>query len=153
MLLSCMFLKPEEESLYIGKLAVCRPFRDGVGQSLLEHAEALARKKGLATLRAPRNAGRTGRQPCPFARWGFVRTTEKSHLGSRAPPRSGNAQDAGLITPARQHAVRQPVAVEGADVDDDLLAHVDAAFERCRANSCVAAARPCPRRRASAASG
>ena len=35
----------------------------------------------------------------------------------------------------RQHAIRRLVAVhEGLDVDDDLLAHVDAAFERGRAH-------------------
>ena len=35
----------------------------------------------------------------------------------------------------RQHAVRRPMAVhEGADVDDHLLAHVDAAFDRRRAH-------------------
>ena len=34
----------------------------------------------------------------------------------------------------RQHAVRRAVAVqEGLDVDDDLFAHVDAAFDRGRA--------------------
>ncbi|WP_430440059.1 GNAT family N-acetyltransferase [Shinella sp.] len=85
MLVGCMFLKPEEESLYIGKLAVLPSFQGrGAGRSLLEHAEALARKKGLATLRLETRVELAANHAL-FTRWGFVRTAEKSHPGFARP--------------------------------------------------------------------
>ena len=61
---------------------------------------------------------------------------QASELRTRASRTMQLMHEAALgLQHRRQHPIRRPVAVhEGADVDDHLLAHVDAAFERGRAH-------------------
>ncbi|NTF06074.1 GNAT family N-acetyltransferase [Agrobacterium rubi] len=81
LLLGCIFCKPEEESLYVGKLAVS-PLAQGkgVGSVLLRTAEDVARDLGLPALRLETRIELTGNHR-RFAAWGFVRTAENSHPG------------------------------------------------------------------------
>ena len=82
-LLGCMFCKPENEAstLYIGKLAVS-PLAQGkgVGFSLLQTAEEMARNAGLTALRLETRIELTANHK-RFASWGFVKTAECSHPG------------------------------------------------------------------------
>ncbi|TCU18440.1 GNAT family N-acetyltransferase [Rhizobium sullae] len=80
-LLGCMFLRPEPECLYLGKLAVA-PKAQGksVGRKLLQLAEAIARERSLPTLRLDTRIELTDNHTV-FAAWGFVKTAEKSHPG------------------------------------------------------------------------
>lgn len=80
-LLGCVFLRPEADSLYLGRLAVSPQAQGrGLGRALLAQAEATAQALGLAALRLNVRAELTGNQ-ATFAGWGFVRTAGKSHAG------------------------------------------------------------------------
>ncbi|PKA41973.1 GNAT family N-acetyltransferase [Rhizobium sullae] len=80
-LLGCMFLRPEPECLYLGKLAVA-PKAQGksVGRKLLQLAEAIAKARSLPTLRLDTRIELTDNHTV-FAAWGFEKTAEKSHPG------------------------------------------------------------------------
>lgn len=80
-LVGCVFLKPEETTLYIGKLAV-HPSAQGKGKGrlLLERAEATARSLGLAGLRLETRIELTENHRL-FAAWGFGKTAENRHAG------------------------------------------------------------------------
>lgn len=80
-LIGCVFLKPEETALYIGKLAVHAQVQGrGVGRRLLRQAEATAHALGLATLRLETRVELVENHS-RFAAWGFARTAEHSHPG------------------------------------------------------------------------
>lgn len=80
-LLGCMFLRPEPECLYIGKLAVAPEAQGrGVGRQLLQIAESVAKERGLPAMRLDTRIELTENHAV-FAGWGFARTAEKSHPG------------------------------------------------------------------------
>lgn len=80
-LVGCIFLKPEEATLYIGKLAVHTAAQGkGIGRLLLARAEATARELGLACLRLETRVELTENHRM-FAAWGFGRTAENRHAG------------------------------------------------------------------------
>ena len=78
-LLGCMFLRPEQECLYVGKLAVVPKAQGrGVGRQLLQVVEAVARERRLPVLRVDTRIELTANHAV-FAAWGFAKTAEKSH--------------------------------------------------------------------------
>lgn len=81
MLVGCIFLRPETDCLYIGKLAV-RPGAQGrgIGRQLLEVAEETARSLKLSTLRLETRIELVENH-ATFAHWGFAKTAENSHVG------------------------------------------------------------------------
>lgn len=80
-IVGCVFLKPEESSLYIGKLAVHPAAQgQGIGLLLLARAEATARELGLSSLRLETRVELTENHRL-FAAWGFRKTAENRHAG------------------------------------------------------------------------
>lgn len=80
-LVGCVFLKPEADCLYVGKLAVAPSQQGkGVGRRLLTIAEDTARELNLPTLRLDTRIELVGNHTT-FGRWGFLKTAEKSHPG------------------------------------------------------------------------
>jgi GNAT superfamily N-acetyltransferase len=80
-LLGCMFLRPEADCLYLGKLAIAPHAQGrGVGRQLLAIAEETATNLGLRSIRLDTRIELTGNHAV-FGAWGFVRTAEKSHPG------------------------------------------------------------------------
>ncbi len=80
-LVGCVFLKPEETSLYIGKLAVHPSVQGkGIGRLLLARAEATARELGLSSLRLETRVELTENHRL-FAARGFGKTAENRHAG------------------------------------------------------------------------
>ncbi len=80
-IVGCVFLKPEESSLYIGKLAVHPAAQgQGIGRLLLARAEETARELGLSSLRLETRVELTENHRL-FAAWGFGKTAENRHAG------------------------------------------------------------------------
>ncbi|QWW67899.1 GNAT family N-acetyltransferase [Rhizobium sp. WYJ-E13] len=80
-LAGCIFLRPETDCLYVGKLAVLPSAQGkGVGRRLLDIAEKTACDLGLSALRLETRIELVGNHST-FAAWGFVKTAEKSHPG------------------------------------------------------------------------
>jgi GNAT superfamily N-acetyltransferase len=80
-LLGCMFLRPERECLYLGKLAIAPEAQGrGIGRQLLQIAEGVARERGLSALRLDTRIELTENHAV-FAAWGFAKAAEKSHRG------------------------------------------------------------------------
>ncbi len=80
-LAGCMFLRPESDCLYLGKLAVAPELQGrGIGKRLLAAAEATARERSLQMIRLDTRIELTGNHAA-FAAMGFVRTAEKAHPG------------------------------------------------------------------------
>lgn len=80
-LVGCVFLKPEADCLYVGKLAVAPDQQGkGVGRRLLGLAETVARELNLPTLRLETRIELVGNH-ATFGRWGFQKTAERSHPG------------------------------------------------------------------------
>ncbi|MDQ0132324.1 ribosomal protein S18 acetylase RimI-like enzyme [Neorhizobium galegae] len=80
-LIGCIFCKPEQGFLYIGKLAIAPTSQGkGIGRRLLSLAEEIAREKGLPALRLETRIELTGNH-ATFARWGFAKTAENAHPG------------------------------------------------------------------------
>lgn len=80
-LIGCVFCRPEQGFLYIGKLAIAPASQGkGIGRRLLSVAEEIAREKGLPALRLETRIELTGNH-ATFAKWGFARTAENSHPG------------------------------------------------------------------------
>ncbi len=80
-LVGCVFLKPEADCLYVGKLAVAPDQQGkGVGRRLLGLAETVARELNLSTLRLETRIELVGNHTT-FGRWGFQKTAERSHPG------------------------------------------------------------------------
>lgn len=80
-LAGCIFLKPEPDALYIGKLAV-EPTMQGraIGRRLLATAEATARQYGLKALRLETRIELIENHRV-FSGWGFRKTAENRHAG------------------------------------------------------------------------
>jgi GNAT superfamily N-acetyltransferase len=80
-LVGCVFAVPKGDALYVGKLAV-RSSRQGkgVGRRLMDAAEELARKSGLAYLELSTRI-ELAENHATFAAMGFVKTAETSHPG------------------------------------------------------------------------
>jgi N-acetylglutamate synthase-like GNAT family acetyltransferase len=77
----CMFLKPEEKCLYVGKLAVAPGVQGkGLGRKLLDVAEEIAKAMQLPALRLETRIELIGNQTT-FSRWGFFKSAEGSHYG------------------------------------------------------------------------
>jgi N-acetylglutamate synthase-like GNAT family acetyltransferase len=80
-LAGCIFLRPEKDCLYVGKLAVLPSAQGkGIGRRLLDIAEETALDLGLPALRLETRIELVGNH-ATFAAWGFERTAEKSHPG------------------------------------------------------------------------
>ncbi|GEO85351.1 MULTISPECIES: GNAT family N-acetyltransferase [Alphaproteobacteria] len=80
-LVGCVFLKPEDNMLYIGKLAVLPEAQGkGIGRMMLARAEVVARELGLSTLRLETRIELTENHQL-FAQWGFSKTAENRHAG------------------------------------------------------------------------
>jgi GNAT superfamily N-acetyltransferase len=81
MLLGCIFLRPERECLYVGKLAIAPEAQGcGIGRQLLTLAEDTARRLELPALRLETRIELTENHAV-FARWGFEKTAENAHPG------------------------------------------------------------------------
>ncbi|MGE7370248.1 GNAT family N-acetyltransferase [Neorhizobium sp. NPDC001467] len=80
-LVGCVFCKPEDRFLYIGKLAVSPAFQGkGLGRKLLAKAERVAHQRGLPALRLETRIELVGNH-ATFGRWGFKKTAENRHAG------------------------------------------------------------------------
>lgn len=80
-LTGCLFLRPEADCLYVGKLAVLPTAQGkGLGRRLLEIAEETAAALDLPALRLETRIELTDNHAV-FAAWGFSRTAEKAHPG------------------------------------------------------------------------
>ncbi|WP_315853079.1 GNAT family N-acetyltransferase [Rhizobium terricola] len=80
-LAGCIFLKPEPDALYIGKLAVEPTMQGrGIGRRLLVTAEATAREHGLKALRLETRIELIENHRV-FSGWGFHKTAENRHAG------------------------------------------------------------------------
>ncbi|TCS07385.1 GNAT family N-acetyltransferase [Rhizobium sp. BK418] len=80
-LTGCMFLRPEVDCLYIGKLAVLPSAQGkGIGRRLLDIAEETARGLDLPSLRIETRVELVDNHST-FSAWGFARTADKPHPG------------------------------------------------------------------------
>lgn len=80
-LLGCVFLRPEKDCLYLGKLAVAPDAQgNGIGRRLVVAAETVATSLGLAALRLGTRIELTGNHAF-FSSCGFTRTAESAHPG------------------------------------------------------------------------
>jgi ribosomal protein S18 acetylase RimI-like enzyme len=84
-LVGCIFCKPEDDCLYIGKLAVApETQRKGIGRLLLAEAEATARALKLPALRLLTRIELIDNHRA-FAAWGFVQSGTMCHPGFTRP--------------------------------------------------------------------
>jgi N-acetylglutamate synthase-like GNAT family acetyltransferase len=82
-LIGCIFLRPETDCLYIGKLAIAPDAQGrGIGRQLLTVAEEAARSLALPALRLETRIELVENHAV-FARWGFSKTAENAHPGFR----------------------------------------------------------------------
>jgi GNAT superfamily N-acetyltransferase len=80
-LAGCIFCRPEEDCLYIGKLAVLPSLHgQGIGRRLLATVEDVARQQALPALRLETRIELVENH-ATFAAWGFVKTAENAHPG------------------------------------------------------------------------
>ena len=80
-LLGCVFLRPEADCLYIGKLAIHPSAQKrGIGKAFLHAAEDCAAQLHLPELRLETRVELLENHAV-FARWGFVKTAENAHPG------------------------------------------------------------------------
>ena len=84
-LVGCLFLRPMDDALYLGKLAV-RPGLNGsgIGRALVDAARDEAVKRSLGTLELSVRIELTENHAA-FARMGFVKTAETAHPGYDRP--------------------------------------------------------------------
>lgn len=84
-LLGCVFLKPEPDCLYVGKLAVAPASQGrGIGRHLIDIAEQTARSLSLPALRLQTRIELTENHEI-FAAWGFVEAGRSAHPGFTRP--------------------------------------------------------------------
>lgn len=84
-LVGCIFCKPEDDCLYIGKLAVAPETQGkGIGRLLLAEAEATARALKLPALRLLTRIELIDNHRA-FAAWGFVQSDTMCHPGFTRP--------------------------------------------------------------------
>jgi N-acetylglutamate synthase-like GNAT family acetyltransferase len=80
-LVGCVFLRPQSDCLYIGKLAVAPDAQGrGIGRQLLAVAEETARSLTLPALRLETRIELVENHAV-FSRWGFSKTAENAHPG------------------------------------------------------------------------
>jgi predicted N-acetyltransferase YhbS len=84
-LVGCVFVRPKQDALYIGKLAV-RPalHGSGIGRALVEAARAEARLLGLKSLELQTRI-ELSENHAAFAQMGFIKTGETAHQGYQRP--------------------------------------------------------------------
>jgi N-acetylglutamate synthase-like GNAT family acetyltransferase len=84
-LVGCVFVRPKQDALYIGKLAV-RPglHGSGIGKALVEAARAEARARGLQALELQTRIELIENHAA-FARMGFIKTAKTAHPGYERP--------------------------------------------------------------------
>lgn len=83
--LACVFLTPQNDALYVGKLAVAEPARgQGLARALLDLAEERAQSLGLPRLRLQTRIELTENH-ATFAALGFRQTGQTSHPGYDRP--------------------------------------------------------------------
>ena len=84
-LVGCAFVRPKQDALYIGKLAV-RPnlHGSGIGKALVEAARAEAWALGLQALELQTRIELIENHAA-FARMGFIKTAETAHRGYQRP--------------------------------------------------------------------
>jgi N-acetylglutamate synthase-like GNAT family acetyltransferase len=84
-LIGCVFVRPKQDALYVGKLAV-RPdlHGNGIGKALVDATRAEARALGLEALELQIRIELTENHAA-FARMGFVKTAETAHPGYARP--------------------------------------------------------------------
>lgn len=84
-LVGCAFAARQADGVYVGKLAVDPAFRrNGIARALLEAAEGLARRWGLAQLELQTRIELTENH-ATFAALGFEKVAETSHPGFTRP--------------------------------------------------------------------
>ena len=82
---ACIFLTPQPDSLYIGKLAVAETHRgQGLARQLVTHAETRARARGLTTLMLETRIELVENHAA-FARLGFSIMAKAAHPGYARP--------------------------------------------------------------------
>ena len=84
-LVGCVFARPKNDALYVGKLAVSPALQGaGIGRKLIEAARAEARRRGIGMLELETRIELTENH-ATFARMGFVKTAETAHAGFDRP--------------------------------------------------------------------
>lgn len=84
-LVGCAFVKPDENTLYVGKLAIEPTSQgQGIGKLLLAEAERRAVERGLPALTLQTRVELTENHRA-FSRVGFVKTGETAHAGYERP--------------------------------------------------------------------
>ena len=84
-LVGCVFVRPKQDALYIGKLAVQPGLHgSGIGKALVQAARAEALARGLKALELETRIELTENHAA-FARMGFTRTAETAHPGYERP--------------------------------------------------------------------
>ena len=84
-LVGCVFVRPKQDALYIGKLAVQPGLHgSGIGKALVQAARAEALALGLKALELETRIELTENHAA-FARMGFTRTAETAHPGYERP--------------------------------------------------------------------
>jgi len=84
-LVGCMFVRPDDDALYVGKLAVDPAHQGrGIGRLLMNEAEAQAARRDFSALRLQTRVELT-RNHHAFAQLGFVKTAESAHDGYDRP--------------------------------------------------------------------
>jgi GNAT superfamily N-acetyltransferase len=84
-LIGCVFVRPQGDALYVGRLAVrADRRRAGIARRLLDAAAAHARGAGLAHLELETRIELTENH-ATFAALGFVKTAEHAHAGYTRP--------------------------------------------------------------------
>ncbi len=80
-LVACAFFKPENEALYVGKIAVEPQFRrQGLTRKILQQAENFAKQKAIKWLELQVRIELADNK-LTFERLGFIKTGEDSHAG------------------------------------------------------------------------
>jgi len=84
-IVACMFLKPKDDSLYIGKLAVCESHRGrGLARRMIELANNRAKVRGISDLELFTRIELIENQ-LAFGKLGFKTLKEASHKGYEKP--------------------------------------------------------------------
>jgi N-acetylglutamate synthase-like GNAT family acetyltransferase len=84
-LVGCVFVRPKDDALYLGKLAVPPNLRGlGIGKTLMAAVRSEAKRLGIKTLELQTRIELTGNH-ATFSRMGFVKSAETSHQGFDRP--------------------------------------------------------------------
>lgn len=84
-IIGCLFHAPENDALYLFRLAVLPAYRrGGIARALLDHGEALARQQGLPKTRLSVRLA-LPRQRAWYERRGYAFVAHGTHAGHTAP--------------------------------------------------------------------